>query len=312
MSFENARITEGLIVALALTSVTSGIFDVKHYIHLQLVPHISRYHQYWRLFTHHFACANSSDMLLTTLLLYNTGVHIERSFGSAKYASFIIVTMLVSTITTFLSLLLLHTSPTVGNLFNYIPCGPFAIVYSILYQHVRLVPQAYQWRLFGLTVNDKATTYLLAAQLAISHFPSTMLPISMGILSGYIYRSDLLQLKSWRVPHRLQRFVESWLAPLYGERRAVRRTIRVFPESRSRRRSDRTATSEEEPVTTADRQGATRQRTAERDTSRRQREIDIRNLSAMFPDVGRDVIADVLQRSPSTEAAAAILLSSRS
>lgn len=34
-----------LMVVLALTSISAGIFDVKHELHLQLVPHISKHHQ---------------------------------------------------------------------------------------------------------------------------------------------------------------------------------------------------------------------------------------------------------------------------
>lgn len=33
------------MLTLALTSITVGIFDVKHYLHLQLVPHLSKHHQ---------------------------------------------------------------------------------------------------------------------------------------------------------------------------------------------------------------------------------------------------------------------------
>ena len=35
---------------------------------------------------YHLACASSSDLLLTELLLYNIGIPIERAFGSVKYA----------------------------------------------------------------------------------------------------------------------------------------------------------------------------------------------------------------------------------
>ena len=90
----------------ALTSIAAGIFDLKHYLNLQIVPHISRHHQvwefyaiqlyvaedikpceqYWRLLVYHLACGSSSDLLLTELLLYNTGIPIERAFGGVKYA----------------------------------------------------------------------------------------------------------------------------------------------------------------------------------------------------------------------------------
>lgn len=33
------------MIAIALTSIAAGIFDVKHYLHLQLVPHITKDHQ---------------------------------------------------------------------------------------------------------------------------------------------------------------------------------------------------------------------------------------------------------------------------
>lgn len=95
------------MVFLALTSIVAGIFDVKHNLHLQLVPHLSRHHQvgsfissmgkalclyglqYWRLLVHNVACASASDLLLAELLLYNAAILIERAFGTVKYAVFI-------------------------------------------------------------------------------------------------------------------------------------------------------------------------------------------------------------------------------
>ena len=94
----------------ALTSIAAGIFDLKHYVNLQLVPHISKHHQvgcsqqyrthsntdnearpylhpqYWRLLVHSLVCGSSSDLLLTELLLFNVGIPIERAFGGVKYA----------------------------------------------------------------------------------------------------------------------------------------------------------------------------------------------------------------------------------
>ncbi len=34
-----------MMLGFALVSISAGIFDLKHYLHLQLVPHISKYHQ---------------------------------------------------------------------------------------------------------------------------------------------------------------------------------------------------------------------------------------------------------------------------
>ncbi|EPS98752.1 hypothetical protein FOMPIDRAFT_1061153 [Fomitopsis schrenkii] len=311
MSFEHAPVTKGLMLGAALGSIAVGIFDLKYYMHLQLVPHISKYHQYWRLFSHHLVCANSSDLLLVELVLYNASVRIERTFGSAKFASFLTISVLVSTITTFLSLLLLHALH-VGTFFNVVPAGPIAIIFSILYQYVRLVPDAYQMKVFGLDLNDKIWVYIFAAQLAISQFPPTLLPTIVGFHTGYLYRSDILQLKSWRIPNRVQSFCEVWIAPWLGEGGTVRRTNRVLPEARQRQRAESTQANEEEVVTTARRQPLTdplERLRRQRETA--QQQADIQTLSGMFPNVRRNVIEDVLQRSPNVEAAAALLLSSQ-
>ncbi|CCM01733.1 uncharacterized protein FIBRA_03799 [Fibroporia radiculosa] len=301
MSFENALVTKGLMIGIVTVSAATGIFNVQHHLHLQLVPHISKHHQYWRLLSHHIACANSSDVFLILLLLFNAGVHIERSFGSSKYASFLVVTTLVSTITTFLSLLALQVVPPAGVLFNRIPSGPISIVFAILYQYMRLVPQAYQMKVFGVVFSDKIWLYALAAQLFILHFPSGSIPVAVGLLSGYVYRSDILQLKSWRVPYRIRRFAES-LAPLLGAEKAIRRTNRVLPEQRQNRRAQSSEAAEDsEVVTTARQHRAQTTSVSERPAERRatradQRLSDIQTLTAMFPNVGRNVITDVMHR----------------
>jgi len=39
MSFEHALVTKGLMVGAAISSILVGLFDIKHYFHIQLVPH---------------------------------------------------------------------------------------------------------------------------------------------------------------------------------------------------------------------------------------------------------------------------------
>ena len=53
----------------------------------------------------------------------------------------------------------------VGAFFNVVPAGPIAMIFSILYQYMRLVPDAYQMKVFGLDLNDKIWIYFLAAQV---------------------------------------------------------------------------------------------------------------------------------------------------
>ncbi|KAH9899579.1 hypothetical protein C8Q73DRAFT_638142 [Cubamyces lactineus] len=253
MSFENASVTKGLMLGFALTSVAAGIFDLKHYLNLQLVPHVSKHHQYWRLLVHQLACASSSDLLLTELFLYNTSIIIERAFGSMKYASFLIISAVTTMLLSFAALLVAQLTPVTGALFNNIPPGPIAVMAAVLYQYMRLVPPAYHFRIFGVGMSDKVWVYAIAAQLAITRFPNKLLPTAVGLLAGYLYRSDFLQLKAWRVSTRAVRFAAAWVQPLLGDEQPVRRTTRALPETRAQGEARRRASAlnADEVVTTA-------------------------------------------------------------
>ncbi|KDN33729.1 hypothetical protein RSAG8_13179, partial [Rhizoctonia solani AG-8 WAC10335] len=124
--FQNAPITKGLMISTGALSLIVGLADVRYYLHLQLSPHISRDHQYWRLLTNQLAFTNSSELLLGQIILYNVGVGIERTFGSHKYFSFLVAAALVSTLLNFSSLLALYRFGL-----NHIPAGPTAILFAI-------------------------------------------------------------------------------------------------------------------------------------------------------------------------------------
>jgi len=134
--------------------------------------------QYWRLFAHHLAFSNSSYLLVAGVIFWNVGVHVERQFGSVKFAvslkyrlcrvkpippvqSFAVVSTLLATIIEFLSLLLFHRAGL-----NHIASGPSALVFSILYQYTRIVPSAYHFRIFGVPLSNKIFTYVIASQVS--------------------------------------------------------------------------------------------------------------------------------------------------
>ncbi|KAG9018830.1 hypothetical protein FRB90_009117 [Tulasnella sp. 427] len=225
MSFHNAPVTKGVMLGLALSSLAAGIFNVKHYFHLQLVPHISRDHQYWRLLTSQLIFGNSSELLLAETLLYNIAINIERRFGSRKFGSFLLVTLGVSTFFTFAFLLLFH-----GLGVNYIPPGPLTMVFAILYQHYRIIPPVYHFRISYLNISNKGFEYFLAWLLIISDPPGTLLASLVGIATGQLYRSDLVNLKSYRVSPSLERFCKRFLLPLIGSTRPPTRPVRALPD----------------------------------------------------------------------------------
>ncbi|KAF8659125.1 hypothetical protein AX16_001895 [Volvariella volvacea WC 439] len=238
MSFEHAAVTKGLMMGSALTSILVGLFDVKHYLHLQLVPHISRHHQYWRLAVHHLGFSNSTDLFLSEIILFNVAIQVERQFGSIKFASFAIVTLLLVTILEFLALLLFHRLGL-----NYIALGPAGLLFAILHQYHRIVPSIYHYRIFGLPLTNKSFTYVLALQLAISRPPGSLTVAIAGLIAGALYRSDVFNFKSYRVPPSFIRFSTNYLLPLVGSTSGGRRTNRALPASESSNNNDATATS---------------------------------------------------------------------
>lgn len=123
------------------------------------------------------------------------------------------------------------------NNLNYLPAGPTAIIFALLAQYYAAIPHTYRYRISSSTkkapqsspasqsqpsqhqpqtqdrsltllLSDKSTTYLLALQLSLSQFPSSILPAAIGWLVGYAWRAEILPgaAAQWRVP--------GWL---YGE-----------------------------------------------------------------------------------------------
>lgn len=63
-------------------------------------------------------------------------------------------------------MLALRVLPYTAGLFNAIPSGPIAILFAIIHQYIRLVPEAYHFKIFGLGMSDKIWVYALAVQVS--------------------------------------------------------------------------------------------------------------------------------------------------
>ncbi|OCF39893.1 hypothetical protein I317_06330 [Kwoniella heveanensis CBS 569] len=230
-----------MMIVLGLTTLSASLLDIKPYLHLQLVPHITKYHQIWRIAIHPFAFANSTELLLGELLLYNAGTSVERAFGSRKYASFILVSSLLSTLFASVIIVLLHS---VG--LNSIPAGPYGVIFSLLWQQYRIFPSLYHFRVLGIEFSSKAFNWILASQLVLSNPPSSILISLCGLVAGYIYRTDTLfplpslsisrrrlltrrSLKSYRIPLSLHLLLARLFTPLAEGSHPPRRSQRVLP-----------------------------------------------------------------------------------
>jgi len=223
MSFTNAPVTLGLVLGLVASSIGASLLDVKHYFYVLVNPHILLYHQAWRALIYQLCYTNSSEVLFGCMTLYHMRA-IERVWGSRKYASFILVSALLTTV--FPPALALVLRPLTLGMFNYLPAGPTPIIFAILAQYHAMIPPIYKYRLalsasppslddfVGLTFSNKSYRYALAVQLALFQWPGSLLAAAVGWIVGYSWRNDLLPgaLARWRIP--------GWMVGVRAHRRS--------------------------------------------------------------------------------------------
>lgn len=102
-------------------------------------------------------------------------------------------------------LLALVVRPLSLNTLNYLPSGPTATIFALLAQYHAAVPHTFRYRIsttsspstpskpsLTILLSDKSTTYLVAAQLALSQFPATLLPAAVGWFVGAAWRAEML------------------------------------------------------------------------------------------------------------------------
>ncbi|KAJ7688691.1 hypothetical protein B0H17DRAFT_650263 [Mycena rosella] len=162
-------------------------------------------------------------------------------------------------------------------------------------------------------------------QLAIAPLPGSAAAALVGVLAGQIYRSDLANLKGYRLPLRLAALASRVLLPLLGSLRPARRSNRALPDDAIAPDSTAARPQNDEVVTTARRpppaSSTVAQRTradpnaepgsggsvvrewvegltgrAQTGVGRIPTEAEITQLTTMFPDIQRDVLVGTLQR----------------
>ncbi|SAM83622.1 uncharacterized protein UBRO_06669 [Ustilago bromivora] len=256
--FAHAPLTKGILITLTITSILVSLFQLKPFIHLQIHPHLTVHHQYYRLITQHFAFTNSSELFLGLLLFYDAGVKVERTFGTYKYASFLVVTTTLYTAVQVILfglssfLLAQYTkspwSPGVAEglgekhwfISGRTPAGPWALLFSILHQHSSIVPHLWSISISdSLMLTDKdITTYSLALLVAFSHPSSSLFASLLATVISALYRTGsgpFCRLKQYRIPLRLYRILSLLLTPWIGQTRLPQRSWRVEPPARRTR-----------------------------------------------------------------------------
>ncbi|EGG03762.1 uncharacterized protein MELLADRAFT_108961 [Melampsora larici-populina 98AG31] len=190
-TFANAPITKVAVLGCSLISFL--LSNHQDLLDLPLKPELTQNLQFWRILSHHFVCSDLIDVLLIVILLWNVSIPIERIFGSIKYASFLLVTIIMGS---FLELLVL----VIGNrLFDYqaIPSGPFLIAFSILYQHQKLIPSLHDYDLNPFKFDSHT---FLPNLLSLFIFCLNPISSTLGLLVGSIYNLNQFKFNQWRIP----------------------------------------------------------------------------------------------------------------
>ncbi|KAK6385699.1 uncharacterized protein PV06_08081 [Exophiala oligosperma] len=229
--FTHAPVSRFLIFWSVGASILTSVLDIKHLVSVKPAPHLWPYLQFSRLLTFQLSHTSSTELLFSTALLYHFRV-LERLWGSRKYASFVVVAVALNILLlpTFTVLLKVATF----GVYNYLPAGSVAVVFAALSAWADEVPRLYRWKIVTSTstagegetssqsqspppnggagglggginniiLSDKTTTYVLAAQLALSQFPYQLLPAAVGWTIGSAWMGEILPagLGRWRVP----------------------------------------------------------------------------------------------------------------
>ncbi|KAK9350043.1 hypothetical protein V1523DRAFT_356089 [Lipomyces doorenjongii] len=220
--FKNAPISKLFITITVSVSIISSIAGIKHYFFLQLVPHIWRWGQWWRLIVWQFVYLNESEVLFASLLVYNLRV-IERMLGSRKYASMMILSYAFTFLLAPCILIFLKIVPSYSA--NYLPPGPTPIIFAALALYHDMIPSVYKFRISSgppstesaesqsssssepssstshtITLSDKIFVYILSVQVALAQMPGSLICAFTGWLVGVLWTREVLPGRNWRIP----------------------------------------------------------------------------------------------------------------
>jgi membrane associated rhomboid family serine protease len=233
MSLAGTPVSRLLLVGVVSTSIAASLLDLKHYSFILIDTHLWRYRQLWRLLTYQLCYTNSTEVLFAAITLHNLRM-VERMWGPRKYASFLVIAYMITSIVP--PLILTTLRPLAPGLFNYMPAGLTPVVFAVLAQFHAMVPHIYKYRIatpqtqsntepfVGVTLSDKSYKYAIALHLALLQWPGSVIGAVVGWVVGYSWREGLLppSVVSWRLPEWLVgRVTQRRSAELEGLRRRL-------------------------------------------------------------------------------------------
>ncbi|KAF3187889.1 hypothetical protein TWF225_004103 [Orbilia oligospora] len=221
--FTHTPISQFFVYYLVIAAVLISVSDYKYLFHIQIIPHLWRWGQWWRVLIWQFSYANTGEVLFASLAVYTLRV-VERLWGSRKFASFITYNLIFTSLITPFLLAIIFRPLTLWRM-NYLPPGPTPLIFAILAQFHATIPSTYKFRLLlpispsppppeatpslqvareesepSITLSDKFYVYIVAAQLAVSQFPGSLVGAAVGWIAGYAWRAEVVPWGRWRWP----------------------------------------------------------------------------------------------------------------
>ncbi|GAN06675.1 ubiquitin-associated domain-containing protein 2-like isoform X3 [Mucor ambiguus] len=297
--FRNAPVTKFLVPVVSSCSALAITCNLKPHMALQLSHLGIENGQVWRLFTSHWAFSSIGTTVVGAWLIYKMKV-VERRYGSARYAALVFISFVAST--------LLQTGVlVVGSRYGFksIASGPYAILFSILYQYQKMIPASYQVNLLGATLSDKIYVYAAATHLLLSNSSSSVIPSMCGLAVGALYDMTA-SVKQWRFPKWTRSFTTKYILPVLAtnNKKKASTMIRTPDIARSSTTASSSTTMRQRYVPTS--------HLPPPPPPPPIKEEDIETMFAMFPNYSRQDIKNALVSSKSDlNRAAEILLTTQ-
>lgn len=83
--FTGAPVSRVFFFGIIASSILASITDTKYLFYINVMPHLWRYKQFWRLLVWQTCYTNSTELLFAAMSIYHMRI-IERLWGSRKFA----------------------------------------------------------------------------------------------------------------------------------------------------------------------------------------------------------------------------------
>ncbi|XP_055867755.1 ubiquitin-associated domain-containing protein 2-like [Biomphalaria glabrata] len=211
--FHGAPVTKFILCHAFMTYLLFS-FPLQHFQYLfRYNQEVLATNQFKRMFFSKLVFLDLPDLLFTAMLIYNFRMF-ERRFGSRKFVSHLLATLLLGSLLELMAFAVLNRLEIrLGDM----PTGLFSLVFPLYVPLYCTVPRVALVTLLGVPVTGKTINYILGLQMATSRIENLVV-VACALVSGILWRVNFLKIQKFlQVPklvgnqfdYCLGRFLES-------------------------------------------------------------------------------------------------------